>query len=65
VIGYFWIFWARRWSMFIVTTNALTEKGILGKLKAEEILLGAKILAVADAFDAMTTDRPYQKGRPT
>ncbi len=26
------------------------------------VLLGAKILAVADAFDAMTTDRPYQKG---
>ena len=25
--------------------------------------LGAKILAVANAFDAMTTDRPYQKGR--
>ncbi len=39
-------------------------KGYPRKLKAEEILLGAKILAVADAFDAMTTDRPYQKGRP-
>jgi putative nucleotidyltransferase with HDIG domain len=31
-------------------------------LKAGEIPLGALILAVADAFDAMTTDRPYQKG---
>ena len=32
------------------------------RLKADEIPLGASILAVADAFDAMTTDRPYQKG---
>ncbi len=38
-------------------------KGYPRKLKNEEIPLGAKILAVADAFDAMTTDRPYQKGR--
>jgi HD-GYP domain-containing protein (c-di-GMP phosphodiesterase class II) len=38
-------------------------KGYPRHLKAEEIPLGAKILAVADAFDAMTTDRPYQKGK--
>lgn len=31
-------------------------------LHADEIPLGAKILAVADSYDAMTTDRPYQKG---
>ena len=37
-------------------------KGYPRRLKDEEIPLGAKILAVADAFDAMTTDRPYQKG---
>lgn len=30
--------------------------------KDEEIPLGAKIIAVADSYDAMTTDRPYQKG---
>lgn len=30
-------------------------------LKADEIPLGAKIIAVADCFDAITTDRPYQK----
>jgi HD-GYP domain-containing protein (c-di-GMP phosphodiesterase class II) len=30
-------------------------------LKADEIPLGAKILAVADSFDAMTTDRAYRK----
>ncbi|MFH1983559.1 MAG: HD domain-containing phosphohydrolase [Pseudomonadota bacterium] len=38
-------------------------KGYPRHLTAEEIPLGAKILAVADSFDAITTDRPYQKGR--
>ena len=28
------------------------------------IPLGARVVAVADAFDAMTTDRPYRKGMP-
>jgi HD-GYP domain-containing protein (c-di-GMP phosphodiesterase class II) len=27
-----------------------------------KIPLGARIIAVADSFDAMTTDRPYRKG---
>lgn len=31
-------------------------------LKGEEIPLQAKIVAVADTFDAMTIDRPYSKG---
>jgi putative nucleotidyltransferase with HDIG domain len=30
-------------------------------LRGEEIPLGARIIAVADAFGAMTTDRPYRK----
>jgi len=30
----------------------------------KNIPLGARIIAVADAFDAMTTDRPYRKGMP-
>ncbi len=30
-------------------------------LRAEEILMEAKIIAVADSYDAMTTDRPYRK----
>jgi len=30
-------------------------------LKEEDIPLGARIIAVADAFGAMTTDRPYRK----
>jgi HD-GYP domain-containing protein (c-di-GMP phosphodiesterase class II) len=31
-------------------------------LKGEKIPLGARIVAVMDAFDAMTTDRPYRVG---
>jgi HD-GYP domain-containing protein (c-di-GMP phosphodiesterase class II) len=30
-------------------------------LKGEEIPLGARIFAVADALDAMVSDRPYRK----
>jgi HD-GYP domain-containing protein (c-di-GMP phosphodiesterase class II) len=33
-------------------------------LKADEIPLQAKIVSVADTFDAMTIDRPYQKALP-
>ena len=29
-----------------------------------KVPLGARIVAVTDAFDAMTTDRPYRKGMP-
>lgn len=33
-------------------------------LRAEEIDLNARIFAVADAFDAMTSDRVYRAGKP-
>ena len=36
-------------------------KGYPQGLRGEEIPLGARIFAAADAFDAMTTDRPYRK----
>jgi putative nucleotidyltransferase with HDIG domain len=32
-------------------------------LRADEIPLGARIISVADCFDALTTDRSYQKSR--
>jgi len=32
-----------------------------GRLKGKEISLGARILCVADSFDAMVSDRPYSK----
>ncbi len=34
-------------------------------LKGEEIPLGARVLAVVDAFDAMTSDRPYRRAMTT
>lgn len=37
-------------------------KGYPQGLFGDEIPLQAKIVSVADTFDAMTTDRPYQKG---
>jgi HD-GYP domain-containing protein (c-di-GMP phosphodiesterase class II) len=33
-------------------------------LSGENIDLGARILAVADVFDALKSDRPYRKGLP-
>ncbi len=36
-------------------------KGYLEGLRGEAIPLGARIISVADAFDAMTSDRPYRK----
>ncbi len=33
-------------------------------LKGDQIPPGAKIVTLADSFDAMTTDRPYRKRRP-
>ena len=38
--------------------------GYPDRLAANDIPLGAAIIAIADAFDAMTTDRPYRKGMP-
>ncbi|MBI4316395.1 MAG: GAF domain-containing protein [Chloroflexi bacterium] len=34
------------------------------RLKGEDIPLGARLFAVADTFDAITSDRPYRAGRP-
>ncbi|HEX2909688.1 MAG TPA: HD-GYP domain-containing protein [Chloroflexia bacterium] len=39
-------------------------KGYPANLSKEQIPVGARIIAVADSFDAMTTDRPYRKGMP-
>jgi hypothetical protein len=33
-------------------------------LRGEKIPIEARIVAVADAFDAMTTRRPYRESRP-
>jgi len=39
-------------------------KGYPDGLKGNEIPVGAQVIAVADVFDALTTDRPYRKGYP-
>jgi putative two-component system response regulator len=39
--------------------------GYPGKLAREQIPLEARIIAIADTFDALTTDRPYQKALTT
>ena len=41
--------------------HAVPKTDEKGKHPFREIPLGARIIAVADAFDAMTTDRPYRK----
>lgn len=40
----------------------LDGSGYPNGLKENEICIEAKIIGVADTFDAMTTDRPYRKG---
>ena len=42
-------------------TDTLENNNNGGTIK---IPLGARVIAVADAYDAMTTDRPYRKGMP-
>jgi HD-GYP domain-containing protein (c-di-GMP phosphodiesterase class II) len=37
--------------------------GYPGGLKGSAIPLGSRIIAVADSYDALTTDRPYRKAR--
>ena len=38
--------------------------GYPNKLGGENIVLGARIFAIVDSLDAITSDRPYRKGRP-
>ena len=38
--------------------------GYPDQLKGEEIPLGSRIVIIADCFEAMTSDRPYQKAMP-
>jgi HD-GYP domain-containing protein (c-di-GMP phosphodiesterase class II) len=38
-------------------------RGYPDGLAGDEIPLGARILAIADAFDAMTSDRPYRQAK--
>lgn len=44
--------------------EAFDGSGYPRGLKGEEIPIGARIFAVADTADAITSDRPYRKARP-
>lgn len=45
--------------------EAVNGKGYPHGLAGELIPLEGRIIAVADAYDAMTSDRPYRKGMPS
>ena len=42
----------------------LDGRGYPDGLRGDEIPLGARIIAVADTFDALTSERPYRSARP-
>jgi HD-GYP domain-containing protein (c-di-GMP phosphodiesterase class II) len=42
----------------------LDGRGYPQRLSGEEIPLEARIIFVADSFEAMTSDRPYSRGKP-
>ena len=44
--------------------EAFNGRGYPDNLKGEGIPLMARIIAVADSYDAMVSDRPYRKGMP-
>jgi len=48
----------------IVVSHHMHFTEATGDLEREvtKVPLGARIIAVADSFDAMTSDRPYRKG---
>ena len=39
-------------------------RGYPYNVRGDKLLLESRILAIADAFDAMTSDRPYRKALP-
>jgi putative nucleotidyltransferase with HDIG domain len=39
-------------------------RGYPGRLAGEDIFLEARIMAIADSYDAMTSERPYRKPLP-
>ena len=53
----------RRRARALDATSASTARGYPDRLQADAIPLGSRIVAVSDAFDAMTSDRPYAAAR--
>ena len=46
-------------------TERVNGSGKPEGLKGQSIPLGSRIIAVADAYSAMTSDRPYRKAMPS
>lgn len=58
------LFLARAAEIVLTHQERYDGTGYPQGLQAEEIPLGARIFAVADTLDAMTSDRPYRAGLP-
>lgn len=56
---------ARGAAMILYHHERWDGRGYPAGLKGSEIPFGARVIAVADAFDAMTSDRPYRKALST
>jgi hypothetical protein len=56
--------WTRRWPGSCTTTSASTAAATRWGLAGDEIPEFARVLAVADAFDSMTSTRSYRGARP-
>jgi hypothetical protein len=54
---------SRGYDMVLYHHEREDGKGYPRGLKGSEIPLGARVIAVADAYDAMTTNRPYRSGK--
>lgn len=67
LLGYDYI--SKRFSISLAAQKAILEHhekydgtGYPNRLKGENISLFGRIIAIADVYDAMTSDRPYRKG---
>lgn len=52
-----------RWEREAFQPTALEGSGYPDGLAGEEIPMPARLIAITDAFDAITHDRPYQPAR--
>ena len=49
-------------SLMVIKRSSYDGTGYPLGLKGEEISLGGRIMAVADVYDALVSDRPYRQG---
>jgi len=51
------------WPVVLCHHENIDGSGYPRGIKGDDIPIGARILRIVDSFDAITTDRPYKKGR--